>query len=231
MMLSTLLSLAVSASAQTLELGRMIDLTHAVEAKTAFGLEKHEGTHVDAPKAAALSARAKTLEELPLERAIVRFVLVDVSRWASKNRSYQARVSDLADWEKYHGRIPERAIVLIRTGYSKHWGDREKYLGTLRRGVEHPDYLRFPGLHPAAADWLIKRGAGGVGIDTASVDHGLSRDFASRKALSEAGLPIYENLDNLETLPEKGGWLIALPMKIKGAVSAPARIVAVLENP
>jgi kynurenine formamidase len=225
------LTLALCANAQEMKLGgRMVDLTHAVEEKSSFGVEKHEGTHVDAPKIASHGPKAKSVDELPAERMISRFVLVDVSRWADKNRNYQARVSDLADWEKYHGRMPERAVVLIRTGYSKHWGNREKYLGTLRRGKDAAEYLRFPGLHPSAAEWLVKRGAAGVGIDSARVDNGTSRDFLTSKGLAEAGLPVYENLDNLDELPETGGWLIATPMKVKGAASAPARVLAVLEQ-
>lgn len=232
MTLTPLVLAAASLSfAQNLPLdGRMVDLTHPVAEKAAFGVEGHEGTHVDAPKAFARSAKAKAVDELPLERSIIRFVLIDVSRWAGKNRSYQARVSDLADWEKYHGRIPERVVVLIRTGYSRHWGDREKYLGNPKRSRDPYEYLRFPGLHPAAADWLAKRGVAGVGIDSAAVDHGLAREPQSRRTLAEAGIPVYENLDNLDGLPEKGGWLLVFPMKVKGAATVPVRAVALLEG-
>lgn len=229
--INVVLLAAVSVHAQQLNLGgRLIDLTHAVDEKGSFGLEKHEGTHVDAPKIAARGLKAKTADELPLERFALKFILVDVSRWANKNRSYQARVSDFADWEKYHGRIQERVIVLVRTGYSKYWGDAEKYTGTRKRGREAAEYLRYPGLHPAAAEWLIKRGVAAVGIDGPAIDHGIAKEPASRRAFAEAGLPVFENLDNLESLPETGGWLLAFPMKVKGAASAPARVIAVLEN-
>lgn len=230
MKLALFLLLAASVRAEDLPLGRMVDLTHASDAKGSMGLEGHEGTHLDAPKLASRNVKAKTVDELPLERMILKFVLIDVSRWSGKNRSYQARVSDFADWEKYHGRIPERTFVLVRTGYSKNFDDREKYLGTLRRGKDAADYVRFPGLHPAAAEWLVKRGAAGVGIDSASIDTGLSRDFAARKTLAEAGLPVLENLDNLEALPEEGGWLLAFPMKVKAGTGAPARVIAILKD-
>jgi kynurenine formamidase len=37
-----------------------------------------------------------------------------------------------------------------------------------------------------------------------------------------------ENVANLEQLPEKGFWIVALPMKIGGGSGGPVRIVALL---
>lgn len=74
----------------------------------------------------------------------------------------------------------------------------------------------------------MKRRAAGVGIDTASIDHGPSKDFKTHQVLYGAGLYGLENLANLEKLPATGATVIALPMKIKGGSGAPARVVALL---
>ena len=39
-------------------------------------------------------------------------------------------------------------------------------------------------------------------------------------------VPGLENVANLERVPDRGAWLIALPMKIGGGSGGPARVVA-----
>lgn len=70
-----------------------------------------------------------------------------------------------------------------------------------------------------------------VGIDTASIDYGQSTLFESHRALYEKNIPAFENVAGLESLPAKGAYIVALPMKIKGGSGAPLRIVAWLANP
>ena len=67
-----------------------------------------------------------------------------------------------------------------------------------------------------------------LGIDTASIDYGPSKDFIVHRVAMGAGIPGLENLDHLDALPEKGAWLVALPMKIGGGSGAPLRAVAFL---
>ncbi len=75
---------------------------------------------------------------------------------------------------------------------------------------------------------LVERRVAGVGIDTASMDYGQSKDFITHQALNGAGIYGLENIANLEKVPVKGATLIALPMKIKGGSGGPVRIVALL---
>jgi len=80
-----------------------------------------------------------------------------------------------------------------------------------------------------AAEFLAKqRKLDGVGIDTASLDHGPSKDFIAHQILNGANIYGLENVANLERLPAKGATLIALPMKIKGGTGGPVRIIAIL---
>jgi kynurenine formamidase len=122
-------------------------------------------------------------------------------------------------------------IVLLRTGWSRHWPDRAKYLGTDQRGEEAVSNLHFPGLHPSAAQWLTgRRRVKAVGIDTASIDHGQSQRFQSHVTLFEHQVPALENVAYLDQLPVSGFTVIALPMKIAGGSGAPLRIVAVIDE-
>jgi kynurenine formamidase len=44
-------------------------------------------------------------------------------------------------------------------------------------------------------------------------------------------IPAFENVANLEQLPVKGAYVVALPMKIKGGSGGPLRIVAWINTP
>jgi kynurenine formamidase len=95
------------------------------------------------------------------------------------------------------------------------------------KGPEAVPLLRFPGLAPEGAKWLVEhRRVKAVGIDTASIDHGPSTLFGSHVALCMADTPIFENLAGLDPLPEEGAFVVALPMKIAGGSGGPLRIVA-----
>jgi kynurenine formamidase len=188
---------------------------------------EHGGTHLDAPLHFAQGR--PSVDRVPLERLIAPAVLVDVTESAAADRDHQVRVAELEAWEAAHGRIPDGAIVLLRTGFSRHWGDRARYLGSARRGPEAVSELHFPGLHPDAAHWLVQqRRVASLGIDTASIDHGPSSAFETHRILSEAEVPAFENLAALEQLPARGFWLVALPMKIGGGSGGPLRAVALL---
>lgn len=103
-------------------------------------------------------------------------------------------------------------------------------LGTAERGADAVKDLSFPGLHHEAAQWLVThRNLKAICLDTASIDCGRSERFDSHVVLCSAQVPIFENLANLDQLPEKGFTIIALPMRIQGSSGGPIRIIAVLE--
>ena len=235
--------------------GKVIDLSHPFDAKTiywpteeGFVLEKefagktdqgyyyaankfrtaeHGGTHIDAP--AHFHAGGDTVDRIPLDRLMGPAVLVDVSDACARDRDYEVGVSDFARWEKRHGRIPDGAIVLLRTGFGKFWPDRTRYLGTDERGKAAVAKLHFPGLGAEAARWLVEqRRIRAVGLDTASIDHGPSTLFETHRALFARGVPAFENLANLGELPATGFTVIALPMKIAGGSGGPLRAVAIV---
>jgi kynurenine formamidase len=190
-------------------------------------LAEHGGTHLDAP--VHFHEGGSTAERVPLERLIAPAVVMDVSGACAKSRDYSVSVADLERFEAAHGRIPDGAALLVRTGFAAHWPDRARYLGTNERGPAAVAKLRFPGLDPAAARWLVaQRKLAAVGIDTASIDPGVSQRFESHQALFAAEIPAFENLAHLDRLPATGATLIALPMKIAGGSGGPLRAVAIL---
>ena len=191
-----------------------------------FTSAEHGGTHLDAPIHFALGGR--TSDQIPLEQLVGRAAVVDVSKEASANRDYQIDVAALEAWQTSHGKIGDSTIVLIRTGWSDRWPDKERYLGTSATGPGAVPQLHFPGIDPAAARWLAERKVKAVGIDTPSIDYGQSKTFDTHRILFAANIPGFENVAALDRLPATGAFVIALPMKIKGGSGGPLRIVAVV---
>lgn len=188
-----------------------------------FSGAEHGGTHLDAP--IHFAEGRHTSDEVPLERLIGPAAVVDVSDRAHSD--YRISVEDFERWEAEHGRLPEGAIVLGRTGWEDRYDDRAAYLGTEMTGAEAVPELHFPGLHPDAARWLVEeRDIAAFGLDTPSIDYGQSQDFRAHVILYERNIPGFENVTNLGELPAVGSFVVALPMKIAGGSGGPLRIVA-----
>jgi kynurenine formamidase len=237
--------------------GAIIDLSYAFDSKTVywptaegFHLEKdfegvteqgfyysayryraaeHGGTHLDAP--VHFARNRHSADEIPLEQLIGTGIVIDVTAQCRRDSDYRITTNDLLNWEKANGRIRAGTIVLLRTGFGKHYPNRAKYLGTDERGQPAVAKLHFPGLHPDAARWLVtNRAIKAIGLDTASIDYGQSTKFESHQILFEKNIPAFENVANLDKLPLRGFSVIALPMKIKGGSGGPLRIIAVLNS-
>ncbi|MBJ6368566.1 cyclase family protein [Snuella sedimenti] len=195
-----------------------------------FCTAEHGGTHIDAP--IHFAKKGQSVDEIPLENLIGNAIKVDVSSKALKNPDYLISVADFMNWEKTENiQIPDGSIVLLETGFSKHYPDKLKYLGTDKRGEAAIKELHFPGLSPEAATWLVEnRNIHAIGIDTPSIDYGQSQYFKSHVILLSHNIPAFENITNLDKLPSKDFEVIALPMKIQGGSGAPLRIVAVINT-
>lgn len=198
-------------------------------AANSFLASEHGGTHLDAP---VHFAEGKwTTEQIPLERLVGPAVVVDVTEQSAANPDYQITVDVVDGWERMNGPIPDRSIILFRTGWGTRWPDRAKYLGTTRLGPEGVAELHFPGIHPETARRLAARGTiDAVGIDTASIDYGQSKTFDTHQTLFTANIPAFENVAQLDRLPATGSFVMALPMKIRGGSGGPLRIVAIVPS-
>ena len=186
---------------------------------------EHGGTHLDAP--IHFSEGGQTTEQIPLERLIAPAVVIDVTARATADRDYRATADDVLQFEKMHGAIARGTIVLLRTGWSRHWPDVRAYLGDDTPG--DASKLSFPSFGGDAARLLVdERGAAAIGIDTASIDYGRSTDFQVHRIAAARNVPGLENLTNLDRLPPRGALVIALPMKIEGGSGGPLRAVALV---
>jgi kynurenine formamidase len=189
-----------------------------------FTTPEHLGTHLDAP--IHFAPDVWTNADIPIDRLFGPAVVIDIAARAETDPDAVLEVADIDAWEGQHSEIPAGTIVLVRSGWSTRWPDWNAYYGS-----DDPfdtTTLHFPGVSAAAAAVLVARGAHGVGIDTASIDPGISTGFEAHRVLAEGQLYNLENLTGLEQLPEVGAYLIALPIKIAGGSGGPARVIAAL---
>lgn len=233
---------------------RVVDLTHPFNAKTVywptapsrFVLEQlahgptpegyfysayslstpeHGGTHLDAP--VHFAADGRTADEIPLQQLMGPALVIDVSARAGADRDYRLSREDVIAFESRHGRIAPRTMVLLRTGWSRHWPDVKAYLGDDTPG--DASKLSFPSYGEDAAKLLVEeRDVSVLGVDTASIDYGRSTDFRVHRVAAARNVPGLENLTNLDQLPARGATVIALPMKIEGGSGGPLRAVALV---
>ena len=246
---------APPAPPSTFPAGALIDLSHAYDAQAIFwptaepfrhdkvadGMtpagyyyasnnfftSEHGGTHIDAP--IHFAQGRQSVDQIPLLNLMGTAVVIDLTDASNRNADYQVTAEDFQQWEHQHGTIRAEDIVLLRTGFSRHWPDASKYLGTAERGEAGVAKLHFPGLHPDAARWIVaNRPIKAIGIDTASIDYGQSSLYESHRALYEQNIPAFENLTGLDRVPARGAFIVALPMKIRNGSGAPLRAVAIV---
>lgn len=190
-----------------------------------FSMEEHTGTHIDAPAHSAKGMWA--VDDIPLSHLVAPCVLVDVAAQVEKDADYALCVRDLELWEQAHGRIPDGAVVLMRSGWGKRAGDLAKYRNTDAQGVMH-----FPAFSREAAEWLVReRTIVGIGVDTLSGDLGSAKEFGVHHALNGAQVYILENLASLDRVPEAGAVLVVAPLPIRGGSGGPTRVYALLGKP
>ena len=134
-----------------------------------FCAPEHGGTHMDAP--VHFGKGHKSIDQIPIDQLLGDAIVIDVAAKALKNRDYLIVIDDFTTWDSSHGKIPDDAIILLKTGYGRYWPDRKKYMGTDKRGKDAISELHFPGLHHYAAQWLVEnRKIKAIGLDTPSID-------------------------------------------------------------
>jgi kynurenine formamidase len=187
-----------------------------------FSMPEHLGTHMDAPN--HFVKGQSSLDQIPLTQLFGPAVVVDTRQKVNNSPDYQLNIQDIKEWEKAYGPIPAGAIILMHTGWGKRWSDFSSYQNRDAQGNLH-----FPGYSPEVAQFLIKeRDIYGIGIDTLSVDYGLSKGFKVHHICHGAGKYHLENVANLDKMPNEGAYLILAPIKIQGGSGGPTRIYAVL---
>jgi arylformamidase len=158
----------------------------------------HAGTHVDAPR--HLRADGGGCEAFPPERFLGPAWVLD-----ARDAADLVPASAIA-------RVPAEARrVLVATRAAELWD---------ARGFRSD----LVGLSPAAAEAIVRRGIGLVGIDYMSIA-AADDPLPVHRTLLDGSVAILEGLD-LRPLAE--GWheLLVLPLLVPGADAAPARALA-----
>jgi len=190
----------------------------------AFYTPEHLGTHLDAPN--HFERGQPAVHEIKPENLFAPGVVIDVTAQAGADPDYRLTPADVTHWEEANGRIPEGAVVFLYTGWGEFWTNYPRYKNQDTMGKMH-----FPGFSTEAAKLLIgERKAKAIGIDTLSIDYGLSKDFAVHHIVNGSGRYALENVARLDELPPRGFHVTVAPIKLGEGSGGPTRIFALLSK-
>jgi kynurenine formamidase len=183
-------------------------------------INEHTGTHIDAPL--HFSADGTSVDEIALGDLVVPLCVVDIAARAAGDADTQVTPDDLRAWIAAHGEIPEGACVAMHSGWAGKVGTEA--FRNFDGAAQH-----YPGFHVEAVQMLMEEtGARSIAVDTLSLDHGISADFAAHYAWLPSGRFGIECLAGLDQVPASGATLIVGAPKHRGGTGGPARIFALV---
>jgi arylformamidase len=142
------------------------------------------------------------------EKFVGEALIIDVSK---KGVGHGITYQDL---EPYSREVTEGDILLFFTGTSEYWN----------KGNNNIQTQLFSYLDPSGADWIIEHTIKCIGIDSLSIEKYGSKASHSHKKLLSNGIGIIEGLSNrLKDLSGKRGFLVCLPLPLKGLDASPVR--------
>jgi len=171
------------------------------------------GTQLDPP--AHWNPYFPAIDELPATYTIRPLVVIPIQDKAAKDPGYQMGLDDISDWEKRNGKIPEGAVVFIRSDWSKEWPNPDLATRT-----------KFPGVKLEALKFLhLQRNIlfhGHEALDTDTTPALEGEAWLLRNGYTQA-----EGVANLDQVPEKGA-LVAIGFpKLQGGTGGYARFIAI----
>jgi len=178
---------------------------------------EHHGTHVDAP-AHFTGKDGYWIDQIPLESWMGACCVL---HFTEKQDNEEVTVEDIKKWEKQYGEIKKGDIVIFDYGWIK-----KKWKVPI--GIEdQPYYKNNPGLSLDAANYLIDKGIKLIGQDAATVNpYIVTSPISAEEPVLSNNILVCEGLMNLEKLPPRGAYFIALPLKVKGGSGCPVRAIA-----
>lgn len=190
-------------------------------------LGEHTGTHFDAPIHWISGRGGEDVASVPPSKLVGPAVVIDKSAEVAENPGYLLTVADLEAWEAEHGRIPDGAWVLFRSGWDARAHDAEQFLNA---GPEGPV---TPGPDVEAAQWLgTERGLVGFGVETVGTDAGAAGGFdpafPAHQFLMGNGRYGLTQLANLAELPPTGAIVVVAPLKLVDGTGSPSRVLALI---
>ncbi len=186
---------------------------------------EHVGTHLDAPIHWITGKDGNDVASVPARSLVGPACVIDKTAESRADPSYLLTVADLEAWESEHGRMPDNAWVLLRTGWDSWQDDEAAFLNV---GPEGP---QTPGPDVEAARWLAtERPISGFGVETVGIDAGsaggMDPPFPVHNFLLGAGRLGLTSLANLAALPATGALIIVSPLKLVGGTGSPSRVFA-----
>ena len=196
-----------------------------------FTCSEHSGTHFDAP-IHWISGRYlpnNSTDTVALTDLIGPACVIDCSAQAGADADFLLTAEHILRWEDAHGRIPERAWVLMRTDWSKR-ADPVAYQNLDEEGQHTPG----PGTD--AVRFLVEqRNVTGFGTESIGTDAGqafhLKPPHPCHYYMHGSGRHGLQCLTNLDLLPPTGAVIICPPLKIKQGSGSPLRVLALVERP
>jgi kynurenine formamidase len=183
-------------------------------AATAYRLATDQyGTQLDPP--AHWAPEYPAIDELPPTYAVRPLLVLSIVDSAKLHPGYHLQVGDIAAWEARHGRIPEGAVVLVRSDWSKDWPNPALATRT-----------PFPGVSLAALRFLhlerhiLFHGHEPLDTDTTAALEGESW-------LMHHGYAQAEGVANLDQVAESDCLVTIGYPKFAGGVGGYARYVAI----
>lgn len=176
------------------------------------------GTHMDAP-----SHRFKngaSIANIPIEQLIAPLCIIDVRSKA--HQDYMISVDDIRHYEKDHGKIAAKSLVIGFSGWSKYWKESKAY-----RNEDSQGQMHFPAFSEQAAAFLLEREISGLGIDTFSPDC-LDLEYPVHRLILGAGKYIIENVADCSLVPSIGATAFALPLRAEELTECPIRLIALI---
>ncbi|HKV38243.1 MAG TPA: cyclase family protein [Blastocatellia bacterium] len=169
------------------------------------------GTYLDSPF--HRYGDGKDLSQLPLSR------LANLDGVLVRATSRQGRAITEASFQELEARGIDLGgkAVMVQTGWSSHWGT-EAY------------FEQNPFLTGGAAAFLCEKGAVLVGIDSLNIDDTGDGTRPVHSILLKHGITVLEHLTGLESLPDSGFKLFAVPPKVAGFGTFPVRAFALVEQ-
>ncbi len=164
-----------------------------------IAMATHTGTHIDAP--AHFFDGATTIDKVSLDKFVSDCVVCKLDGIGENDHITPDHVSHLD--------VTPEVGVLINTGWYKQWNTGKFY-------------ENFPILDPDAAKLLIDKGAKFIACD-------LPLGIEVHEIVLGAGSLLIENIANLDAVKADRVRLLALPLKIRDADGAPARVLAIIE--
>jgi len=172
-----------------------------------ISMVSHLGTHIEAPY--HILKEGADLAGLSLDRLCGVAVVLDLRDVPAGSA---ITVQEMRTAAEKAGGVRAGDIVLCNLGYARHYGTEE--------------YERAPYFETESILWLANAGMKLMGVDASGVEVPGSTEHVNHHALFERGIPVIENLANLDALTQSRVQLYAFPIAVKGLESFPLRVVA-----